>query len=198
MKKANLMHDLDLKNILALDIEPETELTPETVKYFDICAEKLGVIPNVLKAYAFHADKLAGFSGMYNDLMLGPSGLTKLEREMIAVVVSSVNKCVYCLVAHGAALRQLSGDPVWSELIAMNYRSAELTPKQRAICDFSVLLTESPAKVAQAERQALRDAGCSDREIWDIANVIGFFNMSNRVAIATDMVPNVEYHALAR
>ena len=106
MKKANLMHDLDLKNILALDIEPETELTPETVKYFDICAEKLGLIPNVLKAYAFHADKLAGFSGMYNDLMLGPSGLTKLEREMIAVVVSSVNKCVYCLVAHGAALRQ--------------------------------------------------------------------------------------------
>ena len=192
------MHDLDLKNILALDIEQETALTPETIKYFDLCAEKLGLIPNVLKAYAFHADKLAGFTAMYNELMLGPSGLTKTEREMIAVVVSSVNKCVYCLVAHGAALRQLSGDPVWAELIAMNYRSAKLTAKQRAICDFAVLLTETPAKVSESARQALRDAGCSDREIWDIANVIGFFNMSNRVAIASDMAPNVEYHTMAR
>lgn len=192
------MHDLTLGEILALDIAPETELTPETLKYFDLCAEKLGLIPNVLKAYAFHADKLAGFSAMYNELMLAPSALSKLEREMIAVVVSSVNKCVYCLVAHGAALRQLSGDPIWSEVIAMNYRSAKLDPRRRAICDFAVLLTESPAKVTEADRQTLRDVGCTDREIWDIANVIGFFNMSNRVAIASDMVPNTEYHAAAR
>jgi uncharacterized peroxidase-related enzyme len=135
---------------------------------------------------------------MYNDLMLGDSGLSKLEREMIAVAVSSVNHCYYCLTAHGAAVRQLSGDPKLGEMMAMNYRAADLSAKQKAMLDFAVKLTESPDKIEEADRKGLRDAGFSDRDIFDIASTVGFYNMSNRVAAAIDMRPNDEYHAMAR
>jgi uncharacterized peroxidase-related enzyme len=130
--------------------------------------------------------------------MLGPSRLSKLEREMIAVAVSSQNRCYYCLVAHGAAVRQLSGDPPLGELMAMNYRAARLTRRQRAMLDFSVKLTNEPWAVEDHDREALRRAGFTDRDIWDIAAIAGFFNMSNRVATATDMRPNSVYHGMAR
>lgn len=180
---------------------PELErskLHPDTAKYFDKCDEKLGFVPNVLRAYSFNADKLANFMAMYSELMLAPSGLSKLEREMIAVATSSVNHCFYCLTAHGAAVRQLSGNPVLGELMVMNYRAAELSARQRAMLDFAVKLTETPDKIVESDRQALRDAGFTDADIWDIAAVTAFFNMSNRIAAATDMTPNVEYHAQAR
>jgi uncharacterized peroxidase-related enzyme len=135
---------------------------------------------------------------MYNDLMLGDSSLSKLEREMIAVAVSSYNKCYYCLVAHGAAVRQLSGDPELGEALVMNYRVAKISAKQRAMLDFAVKLTRESAAVEEADRQVLRDQGFSDRDIWDIASVAGFFNMTNRVASGTDMRPNADYHAQAR
>lgn len=173
-------------------------LPDATAKYFSVCQDKLGMIPNVLRAYAFDIAKLNAFTAMYNDLMLGDSGLTKLEREMIAVVVSSANRCWYCQVAHGAAVRELSGDPVLGERMVMNYRTADLSPRQRAMLDFAVKLTEASAKVEEADRQALRDVGFSDRDIFDIASVAGFFNMTNRVASAVDMRPNPEYHAQAR
>lgn len=182
----------------ALDLPMADPLPEATQKYFDICQEKLGMIPNVLKAYAFNVEKLNTFTAMYNDLMLGESGLSKLEREMIAVVVSSINKCWYCLVAHGAAVRQLSGDPKLGEAIVMNYRMASLDDRQRAMLDFAALLTSASATVEEADRQKLRDVGFSDRDIWDIANVAGFFNMTNRVASATAMQPNDEYHAQFR
>jgi len=180
---------------------PELErakLNPDTQKYFTKCDEKLGFVPNVLRAYSFNADKLANFMAMYSELMLGPSGLSKLEREMIAVVASSINHCFYCLTAHGAAVRQLSGDPALGELMVMNYRAAELTPRQRAMLDFADKLTETPDKIIETDRQALRHAGFSDADIWDIAAVTSFFNMSNRMAAATDMMPNPEYHRQAR
>lgn len=183
---------------IALAIADEGELSEATRAYFDKCREKLGMVPNVLAAYAFNEAKLAAFTQMYNDLMLADSGLSKLEREMIAVAVSAVNRCFYCLTAHGAAVRQLSGDPELGELMVMNYRVAELSPRHRAMLDFSVKLTERPAEMQEGDRQALRDAGFSDRDIWDIAAVAAFFNMSNRVAAATDMRPNREYHAMAR
>lgn len=183
---------------IALAIADEGDLSEATRAYFDKCREKLGMVPNVLAAYAFNEAKLAAFSQMYNDLMLADSGLSKLEREMIAVAVSAVNRCFYCLTAHGAAVRQLSGDPELGELMVMNYRVAELSPRHRAMLDFSVKLTERPAEILEGDRQALRDAGFSDRDIWDIAAVAAFFNMSNRVAAATDMRPNREYHAMAR
>ena len=187
-----------MKNITALSIEATGELSDGTKKYFAVCQEKLGMVPNVLQAYAFDEKKLRAFSDMYNDLMLGESSLSKLEREMIAVAVSSVNHCYYCLTAHGATVRQLSGDPKLGEQMVMNYRVADLTPKQKAMLDFAVKLTEAPAKIEEADRQALRDVGFTDRDIWDIAAVAGFFNMTNRVASATDMRPNDEYHAQAR
>ena len=182
----------------ALNLPMVDPLPEATQKYFDICQEKLGMVPNVLRAYAFDIDKLNAFAGMYNDLMLGDSALSKLEREMIAVAVSSVNKCYYCLVAHGAAVREMSGDPQLGEALVMNYRVAKITAKQRAMLDFAVKLTEASAKVEEADRQALRDAGFTERDIFDIASVAGFFNMTNRVASATDMRPNDDYHAQAR
>lgn len=182
----------------ALDLPMVDPLPETTQKYFDICLEKLGLVPNVLKAYAFDIDKLNAFAGLYNDLMLADSGLSKLEREMIAVVMSSVNKCFYCLVAHGAAVRELSGDPELGEKLVMNYRVAALDNRQRAMLDFAVKMTENSAKIEEADRETLRQVGFSDRDIWDIANVAGFFNMTNRIASATEMRPNEEYHSQHR
>ena len=184
-------------SIIALDLPPGT-LSGAMQAYFAKCQEKLGFVPNVLAAYAFDNAKLEAFVAFYNDLMLGPSGLSKLEREMIAVAVSSHNRCYYCLTAHGAAVRTLSGDPVLGELMAMNYRAAKLTPRQRAMLDFAAKLTAEPWAVEDADREALRRAGFSDRDIWDISAVAGFFNMSNRVASATDMRPNAVYHGMGR
>jgi uncharacterized peroxidase-related enzyme len=177
---------------------PPAPLSPAMDAYFRKCEEKLGFVPNVLTAYAFDMAKLEAFVAMYNDLMLAPSGLTKLEREMIAVAVSSVNRCYYCLVAHGAAVRQLSGDPLLGEQMVMNYRAARLSKRQRAMLDFAVKLTAEPWTVEDADREALRKVGFTDRDIFDIGAVAAFFNMSNRVASATDMRPNTVYHAQAR
>ena len=183
--------------VTALELA-DAELTPAMQAYFDKCTEKLGFVPNVLKAYAFDMPKLEAFVAMYNDLMLAPSGLTKLEREMIAVAVSSYNRCYYCLAAHGAAVRSLADDPVLGELIAMNYRAARLDRRQRAMLDFAVKLTAEPWGIEEGDRRALREAGFSDGDIWDIAAVAGFFNMTNRVASATDMRPNSVYHGQKR
>src|SRR6476469_9177811 len=158
------------------------KLSPAMAAYFKKCQEKLGFVPNVLVAYAFDMPKLETFVAMYNDLMLAPSGLSKLEREIIAVAVSSQNRCYYCLVAHGAAVRAMSGDPALGELMAMNYRAARLSRRQRAMLDFAVRLTEEAWKIEDTDREVLRRAGCAERDIFDIAAVAAFFNMSNRVA----------------
>lgn len=181
----------------ALDL-PMAELPPETRRYFDICQEKLGLVPNVLRAYAQDIEKLNAFVAMYNTLMLGPSGLSKLEREMVAVAVSAENDCWYCQVAHGAAVRGLSGNPVLGESLVMNARATPLEPRQRAMIDFALKMTGASATIVEADRQALRDQGLSDVDIWDLINVAGFFAMSNRVASASGMQPNAEYHAQAR
>jgi uncharacterized peroxidase-related enzyme len=185
------------ETVTALALAP-AEFTPDMAAYFDKCREKLGFVPNVLNAYAHDMAKLEAFATFYNDLMLAPSGLSKLEREMIAVAVASENHCFYCLTAHGAAVRQLSGDPALGELMAMNWRAAELSPRHRAMLAFATKLTRASAEIGEADRQALRDQGFSDRDIWDIAAVASFFNMSTRMASAVDMRPNPEYHAQAR
>jgi uncharacterized peroxidase-related enzyme len=112
--------------------------------------------------------------------------------------VSSANRCYYCQVAHGQAVRELSGDPVLGELLVMNYRAAKLTKRQRAMLDFAWKLTVTPAEVVEADRAALRKSGFSETEIWDLASVAAFFNFSNRIATAVDMMPNEEYHAASR
>ena len=183
--------------LIALNLEPG-KLSPGMAAYFKKCQDKLGFVPNVLLAYAFDTAKLEPFVAMYNDLMLGDSGISKLEREMIAVAVSSQNRCYYCLAAHGAAVRHYSGNPLLGEHLVMNYRVARLNKRQRAMLDFAVKLTASPWTVEEGDRERLRRVGFTDRDIWDISAVAGFFNMSNRVASATDMRPNVDYHGQAR
>lgn len=182
----------------ALNLPPADPLPEDVAKYFRVCEEKLGMIPNVLLSYAFAPEKLRAFSTLYNDLMLADSGLTKLEREMIAVAVSSVNRCFYCLTAHGAAVRALSGDPKLGEMLVMNYRAAPLDPRQRAMLDFSVKMTEASYRIEEADREDLRAVGFTDKDIWDIAAVAGFYNMTNRMSSAIDMRPNDEYHGQAR
>ncbi|WP_460450597.1 peroxidase-related enzyme [Alsobacter sp. SYSU BS001988] len=185
------------ERVTALDL-PRADLSPGMEATFDKCMEKIGFVPNVLAAYAHDMAKLEAFSAFYNELMLAPSGLSKLEREMIAVAVSAENRCFYCLTAHGAAVRQLSGDPALGELMAMNWRAADLSPRHRAMLAFAVKMTRASSEIVEDDRQALRDAGFGERDIWDIAAVASFFNMSNRMASAVDMRPNPEYHAHAR
>lgn len=181
-----------------LDLGPRATLTPGLDAYFAKCLEKLEFVPNVLAAYAFDTAKLQAFIDMADNLMLADSGLDKAEREMIAVAVSAVNHCHYCLTAHGAALRQRTGNAELADTIAQNFRAADLPKRQRAMLAFAVKLTEHPDKIEEADRQALRVVGFTDRDIWDIATVTGFYNMSNRIAAATEMRPNSEYFNAGR
>jgi uncharacterized peroxidase-related enzyme len=185
-------------DVMALELGPAAELEPELKAYFAKCREKLGFVPNVLQAYAFDNAKLRAFVLMADDLMLGDSGISKLEREMIAVAVSAANHCHYCLTSHGAAVRQRANDPELGETIAQNYRAADLAPRQKAMLDFAVRLTEAPDRIDAEDRQNLRAQGFSDRDIWDIAAVAAFYNMSNRLAAAVDLRPNRAYHYSAR
>ena len=188
------------KHLTAVRVRPlpRRKLGEDMQKYFAACEQKLGHLPNVLKAYSFCDARLRNFATFYNELMLGESGLSRVEREMIAVVVSAANRCFYCLVAHGAALRQMSGDPELGELLVLNHRVARLPKRQRAMLDFAHKLTVTPAEVGDADRDRLRKAGLGEREIWDVCEVTAFFNFTNRLATATDMMPNAHYHAEAR
>ena len=183
---------------LNLDYEGTKDGEDQVKNYLEIVEQKLGFIPNVLAAFAKFPKQFEGFTKLYNALMLGESGLTKLEREMIAVTVSSENHCFYCLVAHGSAVRELSKDPQLGERIAANFRSAELPKKQEELLNFTKKLTKDPSDIVENDRKKLRDVGYTDRDIWDISAIIGLFNMTNRLASATEMEPNNNYHNLAR
>lgn len=185
-------------HVTALPDAPEATLPDDLKPYFQKCRDKLGFVPNVLRAWLLRPEKLRNFIRLYDELMLAPSGLSKLEREMIAVAVSAWNRCYYCLVAHGAAVRKLSGDPQLGEMMAFNYRVAELPARQRAMLDFAVQLTAAPQSVTEADRQTLRTHGFADADIFDITEVAAFFNYTNRVAHGLDMMPNPEYHTLSR
>ncbi len=186
--------------IHALDLPvPELDaLEPDIKGAFNHLLREDGFVPNVLKAYSFDAEKFRPFLKMYNNVMLMDSPLSTLEREMIGVVVSSINRCVYCLTTHGAAVRVLSGDPILGELLVQNYRAASLSPRHRAMLDFAAKMAEESYRITEADREALRKAGFDERAIWDITAVVGFFSMSNRMANALDMVPNAEYNFQAR
>ncbi len=180
---------------------PDFDSLDEDLKsYFAVCEEKLGMVPQVLQAYTANQAKFRTFTAFYNQLMLDEEScaLSKLEREMIAVVVSSANRCYYCLVAHGQAVRRLSGDPQLGEMMVMNYRVAELDKRQRTMLDFAWKLTKTPHLIGDDDRQALRDAGFSDHDIFDICDTAAFFNYTNRMAHGLDMMPNAEYHAMDR
>jgi len=187
-------------HVVKIDL-PDTDALDEDIrKYLDICVEKLGMVPNVLTAFTAKAEKFRTFTQFYNQLMLDKenTNLTKLEREMIAVVVSSANRCYYCLVAHGQSVRELSGDPQLGEMMVMNYRVASLPGRQRAMLDYAWKLTKTPFDIGDADRAALRQAGFSDGDIFDISDVAAFFNYTNRMAHGLDMMPNADYHAMTR
>ena len=183
---------------ISLNLKSVNPLPENIQKYFKLCKEKLGLIPNVLKAYSHNTEKLNAFTNMYNEIMLAESGLSKLQREMIAVVVSSINKCFYCQVAHGASVRERSKKSKLSEELIMNYNIANISDKDKAMLEFSDKMTSSSYKIQEEDRNILREHGFTDADIWDIASVVGFFNMSNRIASATKMMPNNEYHYKGR
>lgn len=187
-------------HIVRVPLPNDADLDDDTKKYFAICEEKLGLVPNVLRAYTGNIEKFRNFTAFYNTLMIDEKAcrLSKLEREMIAVVVSSANRCYYCLVAHGQAIRQLSDDPQLGEMMVMNYRIAELDARQRTMLDFAWKLTKTPHDIAEEDRQALRDAGFEEQDIFDICDTAAFFNYTNRMAHGLDMMPNPEYHAMDR
>jgi uncharacterized peroxidase-related enzyme len=189
------LHEDDLK-ITALALSPG-KLSPEMEAYFNKCDEKLGFVPNVLKAFAFDDAKLQAFVNYRQELVQNAANLSKLEIEMIATAVSAQNRCFYCITAHGNSVRQL-GDPILGEMIVQNYRAARLSKRQRAMLDFAAKLTTTPWEVEEKDRKRLRRAGFNDRDIWDIASVAAFYNMTNRLASATDMRPNSIYHGQAR
>ena len=158
------------------------------------CMEKLGFVPGVYSAYSLKPQRLRNFMAMFGEVMFAESALSKLEREMIAVVVSSANRCYYCLVAHGAEVRRLSGDPELGEMMALNYRVAPLVARQRAMLDYAWKLTATPWLIDETDREALRAQSFENGDIFDISETVGFYNLSNRMAAATDMMPNREYH----
>ena len=182
----------------ALKLPDQRRLDPAITALFEKFKEKIGFVPNVFRSYTLRPSRLEHFRKYNNELMLGDSGLTWLEREMIAVVVSSVNHCHYCLVAHGAAVRVLSGDARLGDQLAANYRAAELPKRQRAMLDFTWKLSETPAAIEESDRAVLRRAGFSDEDIFDIAEVTSFYNASNRLASAVDARPNAEYFDMGR
>src|SRR3954467_8557760 len=156
-------------HISALGVPDAAGLDDDLQAIWAKCVEKLGFVPNVFSTYSLKPQRLRNFMQMYNEIMLAPSGLHKLEREMVAVVVSSANRCFYCLVAHGAAVRALSGDAELGEMMALNYRVAKLDPRQRAMLDFAWKLTSTPWLVEDDDRAALRHAGLSNSDIFDLS-----------------------------
>lgn len=159
---------------------------------------KTGFTPNVLLAYAWRPEQFRAFFGYYDTLMRGESGLSRGERELIAVAVSAANECLYCTVAHGAALRVLTKNAVIADQVTANHRHADLTPREAALVEFAVKLTREPAKVDAADLQALKAHGLSDADVWDAGAVAAFFNLSNRMATMAGLRPNPQFYEMGR
>src|SRR6201997_2197602 len=153
-------------HISKLGVPDPATLDEDLRAIWEKCLDKLGFVPNVYQAYSLRPQRLRNFIAMYNEIMLSDSGLSKLEREMVAVVVSSANRCYYCLVAHGAAVRALSGDPELGEMMALNYRVARLEPRQTAMLDYAWKLTTTPHLVDDADRDGLAQQGLSDEDVF--------------------------------
>ena len=198
MSKIPKQEAKDKVTALNLELKQKNDEVINASDYLKIVKEKIGFVPNVLNAFSKFPKQFEGFTKLYNSLMLGESGLSKLEREMIAVTVSAENQCFYCLVAHGAAVRELSEDPQLGERLASNFESANLSKKHKAMLRFVRTLTKNPSTINENDRQTLTNQGFNDRDIWDISLIVGFFNMTNRLAIASEMEPNDIYHKMYR
>ncbi|GAA5158122.1 peroxidase-related enzyme [Ornithinimicrobium tianjinense] len=178
---------------------PARDDVPEGVRrLWDKSQEVFGFVPNVFVAQAYNGEQFQAWWAYFNLLVNKEGHLTNAERELLAVVVSGLNRCTYCAVSHGAALRHYSGDPVTADLVAVNWRQAQLPPREAALAAYAEQLTLRPAEVTALDLEPLRAVGLDDHQILEAIQVIGMFNMTNRVSTALAMVPNVEYHAQGR
>jgi uncharacterized peroxidase-related enzyme len=178
---------------------PDEAQLPDGLRgLFAKARERMGFVPNVFRAYSFRPERLSAWFAHYRLLHEPTDGLDAADREMIAVVVSAANGCLYCLVAHGAALREALGDPVLGERISYDWRRAGLDARRAAICAYAEKLTLAPREVTRADLESLLDAGLALEEAWDVAEIAAMYNLTNRMAMATNMLPNEEYSALAR
>jgi uncharacterized peroxidase-related enzyme len=162
------------------------------------CRAKLGFVPNVFQAYQWRPQRLRAWLDYFDSVMTPTETLPLVDRELIAVAVSMANGCSYCLVAHGYSVRKLLGDPVQGDLATLDYRRAGLDERRRAILDYAVRLTRDPGSCEHSAIADLQEHGLSLEDVWDVAEVASLFNLTNRMAHATGMLPNPEYHALAR
>jgi len=176
-----------------LRVPPEGDAPPGVQALFDKANERLGFVPNVLRVYALRPNHLELWNAFYDDLMRGESALSREQREMIAVVVSTTNRCHYCIVSHSAYLRKLTGDPLLVEQLRTNYKYADLEPRDRAMLDFAVKLTEASSTCTEADIERLREVGWADEDIMDITQVAAMFNFTNRLASGLGWVPNEEF-----
>jgi len=178
---------------------PDEESLPEEVRaLFEPPREKLGFVPNVLRNFALRPGRLLRWNDHYEELMRGESGLSRAEREMIAVVVSVANDCAYCIAAHSAALRRLTKDPALADAIAADHAGARLEPRVHTALTYAEKLTREPERMTEADVERLREAGWSDEDVMDIAEVAAMFNFTNRMASGLGWEPNPEYDALGR
>jgi len=181
-----------------LDVPQGEDIDPALQKLFARAAEVLGFVPNVFRGYTIRPTHFRPWFDHFRALMEGESELSRAEREMICLAVSSENHCLYCLVAHGAELRGLLGDPVLGDQITLDWRRAGLDARTEAMLAYAVKITNRPVDCSAADIAHLRSHGFSDEAIFDIAEVAAMFNFTNRLASATGMLPNPEYHELHR
>ncbi|UGY02363.1 peroxidase-related enzyme [Bradyrhizobium quebecense] len=178
---------------------PALDKLPEDIRTRILAVqEKSGFVPNVFLTLAYRPDEFRAFFAYHDALMERDSGLSKAEREMIVVATSAVNQCQYCVIAHGAILRIRTKNPEIADQIAINYRKANITPRQRAMLDFAMKVSRAAEEVSEADFAALAAHGFSDDDVWDIAAVAAFFALSNRLANVTGMRPNAEFYMLGR
>jgi uncharacterized peroxidase-related enzyme len=178
---------------------PAIETLPEDIRSRLLAVqEKSGFIPNVFLTFAFRPDEFRAFFAYHDALMEKDSGLTKAEREMIVVATSSANQCQYCVIAHGAILRIRAKNPQIADQIAVNYRKADITPRQRAMLDFAMKVSRDAQLVSEADFTELTAHGFSQDDIWDIAAISAFFALSNRMANVSAMRPNDEFYLMGR
>ncbi|MDI4236397.1 peroxidase-related enzyme [Bradyrhizobium sp. Arg237L] len=178
---------------------PPLDKLPEDIRERILAVqEKSGFVPNVFLAFAYRPDEFRAFFAYHDALMEKDSGLSKAEREMIVVATSAANQCHYCVIAHGAILRIRAKDPLIADQIAVNYRKADITPRQRAMLDFAMKVSREASTISEADFGALKAHGFSDDDIWDIAAIAAFFALSNRMANFTAMRPNDEFYMMGR
>ncbi len=178
---------------------PEIANLPEDIRSRILAVqEKSGFVPNVFLVLARRPDEFRAFFAYHDALMEKPGNLTKAEREMIVVATSNANQCQYCVIAHGAILRIRAKNPLIAEQVAVNYRKADITPRQRAMLDFAMKVALEAHTVGDGDIAALGAHGFSEEDVWDIAAIAAFFAMSYRLANVSSMRPNDEFYMLGR